>query len=240
MALFFPTRMHAIMMPYIMRCKKKSVASVKRNLLGIIDDMHHPGKIGDLGELRQQLLQFHDTEDQRNAFQDENVFGYVFYFIQEFLRLFDVDPLVARRRGTSVLVSKRLPHARRRNLRMYVVEVEFCKNATLEKCLQKNYCGWEFESPPYLIIELISHNVEPQLQMRWQGVTWELQSMIVFDCSHFVAYLKHQDGWYLHDDSRTLQHIPMQEYDFGDYYSRGMCQFEYGVKNTFFFFVPTE
>ena len=240
MSLFFPDRMHAVMFPYIKKCTRHNVAEAKQHVVSAVQQLRAPGKTSTLRALRQHLLEFQDTEDQRSAFQPDNVFGYVFYFVQEFLRLFDFPPLVARRVGKAVQVSQRLPHARRRNLKLYIVEVEFCKGETVEKCLEKNYRGWTFDrcTLRYLIIELISHNVKPQLTLEWQGVRWQLQSMIVFDCSHFVAYMRRNDIWYLHDDSRTLQKIPITEYEFGDYYQRGMCHFQYGVKNTFFFYTP--
>jgi len=242
MALFFPDRMHALMHPFIAESTNPQLTEVQQRVMTAVQQLRTPGTVASLGDLRQHLLEFHRTSDQRNAFMPDNVFGYVFYFVQEFLRLFQVPPLVGRREGDTVQVSTRLPHAHRRNLKLFIVEVEYCQKETLQHCLEKNYSGWSFkpDSLRYLIIELISHDAEPQLALEWQGKKWQLQSMIVFDCSHFVAYMRRGDAWFLHDDNRALQQIPITEYEFGDYYQRGMCHFQYGVKNTFFFYVPSD
>ena len=239
MSLFFPDKMHRIMMPFLQKNGNAELRHIKSAVLDVATQIRTPGTVGHLHDLRNQLLRFNETEDQRNAFQPENKFGFVFYFLQEFLRLFEFPPLVAQRAG-KVRTASSLPHSHKKHLELYVVEVEYCRNETLQKCLEKNYRGWAFErdSLRYLIIELISHDVSSQLTMRWQGVRWTLQSMIVFDCSHFVAYMRKDGAWYMHDDNRTFQQVPITEYEFGDYYQRGMCHFEYGVKNTFFFYAP--
>lgn len=240
MSLFFPDKMHSIMLPFLQKNTNPELREIKSHVLDVVAQIRTPGKVGHLHDLRDQLRRFNTTRDQRNAFQPADKFGFVFYFLQEFLRLFDYPPLLATREGR-VRTARSLPHSHKKNLKLYVVEVEYCHSETLQKCLETNYRGWTFEreSLRYLIIELISHDVTPQLKMRWQGVRWTLQSMIVFDCSHFVAYVRRGASWYMHDDNRTFQHAPITAYDFGDYYQRGMCHFEYGVKNTFFFYTPS-
>ena len=73
MALFFPDRMYKIMMPYIERCSNRRVESVRKNVLRIVQQLRTPGTVGELKDLRQQLLEFQQTRDQRNAFVPVNV-----------------------------------------------------------------------------------------------------------------------------------------------------------------------
>ena len=88
-----------------------------------------------------------------------------------------------------------------------------------------------------MVIEMIGKTVKPEENIEFKGVKWSLCSMIVFDCSHFISYLKQGGKWYLYDDNRSLYHKTLQPYAFGEYYQRGMCRFRYGIENTFFFYV---
>ena len=110
----------------------------------------------------------------------------------------------------------------------------------LEACLHKNYADWEIahRSMHYLFIELVGDSVKPQQKLSFNGKQWELHSMIVFDCNHFISYIKQAGQWYLYDDTRSLSHIGLQPYTFGQTYSKGGCQFRYGRENSFFFYVP--
>ena len=164
------------------------------------------------------------------AFQPENEQGYVFYFLQEILRLFGAPACRVR------------PPWGRNLQKAYVMEMDNCHYETVEHCLERNYRRWYIDESTlhYLIIELIDRDAEPQEHINFRDRPWSLTSMIVFDCSHFVSYHKRGDQWFLYDDNRSLMHSPLQPYEFGQHYNRGACHFQYGRKNTFFFYAPAK
>jgi hypothetical protein len=229
MALFFPNSMYQILYPMFARNDDPELADIKSTLLRIVAELRSGGdKMPHLHGLRNQLTDKIRNSTQKLAFQPENEQGYVFYFLQEFLRMFKID--ATRGRPT--------PSQPRR--RVYVMEIERCQHEPLTACLERNYRKWHFEKDTlqYMIIELIDYNVEAEETISFQDKDWELTAMIVFDCSHFVSYLKKNDGWFLYDDNRSLMQSPLKPYEFGKHYQRGFCKFQYGKKNTFFFYVP--
>jgi hypothetical protein len=171
-----------------------------------------------------------------------NEYGYVYYFLVEFMKLFKIEPLLADCASTPG-----------RYMKEHLLEVRADgRLRTMGECLCDRYAKWVFDASTlrYLIVELLrspSHSGATKLQMAdleesgemsWSGRTWSLQSMIVFDCSHFVAYVRKDGAWLLYDDTRSLDKQPLQAIKFGEVYRSGACAFEYGRKNTFFFFVP--
>jgi hypothetical protein len=117
------------------------------------------------------------------------------------------------------------------------MEVEHCREESFSQCLQRNYSKWEYVRPEkFMIIELIGDTVNVEETIVFEGASWKLCSMIVFDCSHFISYLYKGSQWYLYDDNRSLMHKVLQPIKFGDYYKRGSCKFRYGIENTFFFY----
>lgn len=240
MALFFPDKLFRVLYPQFANKSVRGYARIKTTLLQIVDEMRADNGHPSLHEFRSMLTT--DTAmrgDQKYAFQPVNSQGYVYYFLQELLKLFAV-PCVRAKPPYGV---------RFRNL--HVLEMETCGtdgSATVETCLAKTYRNWRFHpssaSVRHMIIELLDenrHRVQPQERIVFQGKHWELCSMVVFDCSHFVGYLKQDDTWYLFDDTRALSHLEMQSFEFNrGFYQKGMCKFQYGVENTFFFYVRVD
>lgn len=228
MCMFFPTPMYEILYPMFAANDNPKLSDIKSNLMHIVDDLRHPDGIPTLHGLRDQLIHKIKNHTQEDAFQPGGEQGYVFYFLQEFLRIFDIPAITGKSRNSSKFK------------KIYIMEVEQCEDESISHCLKKNYKGWTFkpDSLNYMIIELIDHNAFPEEEISFESKDWKLTSMIVFDCSHFISYLKQGDQWYLYDDNRSLMHTPLKPYKFGQHYNHGMCSFEYGRKNTFFFYVP--
>ena len=136
MALFFPMGTYSFFYPYILRAGE---SKEKTLLLRIISNLREPEKESDIGELRSVLKNRSNTKDQRLAFQEKNKYGYVFYFLQEFLKMFSVPPLAA------------VGHRDR-----YILEIQDCSGSIVE-CLETTFEGWtwNFDSLRYLIIELV-------------------------------------------------------------------------------------
>jgi hypothetical protein len=229
MALFFPDEMYKVVFPMFARNRDEQLSEVRETLMTIVHEMRASNQTApQLHGLRTLLANhFLKTRDQKYAFQRENELGYVFYFLQEFLKLFKVD-CVRIRNPSSKRVRKQ-----------YVMEVFGCSGEPFSQCLRRNYRRSRFDSNylRFMVIEMIGKTVKPEEYIEFKGVKWSLCSMIVFDCSHFISYLKQGGKWYLYDDNRSLSHKTLQPYSFGEYYQRGICQFRYGVENTFFFYV---
>ena len=229
MALFFPDEMYKVVFPMFERNRDEKLTEVRETLMTIVNEMRSSNQTApQLHGLRTLLANhFLKTRDQKYAFQRENELGYVFYFLQEFMKLFQVDCVRVRNPSSS------------RVRKQYVMEVFGCSGEPFSQCLRRNYRGARFNSNylRFMVIEMIGKTVKPEEYIEFKGVKWSLCSMIVFDCSHFISYLKQGGKWYLYDDNRSLYHKTLQPYSFGEYYQRGMCQFRYGVENTFFFYV---
>ena len=228
MCMFFPNKMYNILYPLFCKNDNPKIDEIKTNLMHIVEELRNPGEVPTLHNLRTQLVGKIKNHTQEDAFQPLGEQGYVFYFLQEFLRLFDLPAITGKSSRSSKFK------------KIYIMEVEQCHEESISHCLQKNYSGWTFkpDSLNYMIIELIDRDARPEERITFQSKEWELTSMIVFDCSHFVSYLKQGDQWYLYDDNRSLMHTPLLPYSFGQHYHHGSCSFEYGRKNTFFFYVP--
>jgi hypothetical protein len=232
MALFFPDEMYKKMFYYLRKTKSddNDVNEVKEITKKLVNKMRSPGIIPDVIQLRDFLWKhWHNkTKHQNYAFQPEHEQGYVFYFIQEFLELMSFPVLRARPTHGQDWQETR------------ILEIENCEGNTLEECLHINFNHWKFDkkSLNYLIIELVNHTVIPQETLHFEGIVWKLHSMIVFDCSHFVTYIKKNDKWFIYDDNRALNEQPLKKNTFGNYYETGLCNFKYGLKNTFFFLLP--
>lgn len=230
MAMFYPEAMYNVLYPMFSSNTNYSISDVKKVMCQTISEMRDPQGQPHLHGLRSILTDFANTRDRKYAFQVENEMGYVFYFLQEILRLFDVD-------CTRALA----PH-RKNYSKLYVMEMEFCNSNSVESCLASTYKNWVFDDniARYMIVELIDedgkYSVQPQEQIEFLDYQWTLCSMIVFDCSHFVSYVKENNQWYLYDDTRSLSHQTLDPYDFGTFYNKGTCQFQYGKQNTFFFY----
>lgn len=237
MALFYPDAMFKVMYPLFARSTTSNDSHIRTTLLQIINEIRVPGGQPSLHGFRNMLAtKTSMTGDQKFAFQKEHEFGYVFYFLQEIQKLFSVPCIRAR------------PPYGKRYRRLYVLELEACGidgTATVESCLAKTYRRWSFHPSSstirHLMIELLDeekHRVQPQERMQFQGKYWSLCSMIVFDCSHFVSYVKQGVQWYLYDDTRAISHLELKPCEFGKhYYEKGGCRYQYGVQNTFFFYV---
>lgn len=230
MAMFYPDAMHNILYPMFESNTNRRLANVRQTICQTIGEMRSPHGVPHLHGLRSMLTEFANTRDQKYAFQVENQMGYVFYFLQEILRLFGAD-------CTRALA----PH-RNNYSKLYVMEMELCRNNSVEQCLASTYKHWTFDDniAKYMIIELIDedgkYSVRPQERIEFVDYEWTLCSMVVFDCSHFVSYVKEGNQWFLYDDTRSLSHQTLDPYDFGSYYNKGGCQFQYGKQNTFFFY----
>ena len=230
MSLFYPDAMCNIIYPMIQKSTNSKLSDVKHTLLQTISELREPNGQPHLHGLRSMLSDCIQTRDQRYAFQVENQLGYVFYFLQELLKLFNVDCTRAIQ-----------PHGKNYT-RLYVMEMEYCNNSTVEQCLHSTYENWNLHDDlaKYMIIELIDDNgkfaVKPQENVFFLDYEWTLCSMVVFDCSHFVSYVNDGGNWYLYDDTRSLSHQELDPYEFGSFYSKGSCHFEYGKNNTFFFY----
>lgn len=230
MALFYPESMYSIVYPFFNQNNNSKIREVKNTLLQSITEMRNPDAQPELHGLRSILAQHIQTREQEFAFQVENQLGYVFYFLQEILKMFNVECMRAiAPTGTNYK-------------KLYVMEMEFCNNNTVEQCLSKTYKKWSFHKKiaDYMIIELIDgdgkYSVQPQENIRFLNQEWSLCSMIVFDCSHFISYVKESGKWFLYDDTRSLSHQELDIYSFGSFYRNGTCQFRYGKNNTFFFY----
>ena len=230
MSLFYPDAMYNAIFPMIQSNTNNDLDEVKQTLLQTISELREPHGEPHLHGLRSMLADCIQTRDQRYAFQVENQLGYVFYFIQELLKLFDVS------------CTRAIPPHGKNYKKLYVMEMEYCNNNTVEQCLQSTYEKWNFHDDiaKYMIIELIDEDgkfsVKPQENIHFLDYDWTLSSMVVFDCSHFVSYVKEGEQWYLYDDTRSLSHQELDPYEFGSFYSKGSCQFQYGKNNTFFFY----
>ena len=234
MAMFYPDATYATIYPYIEKMNASpSMHDIMPALTQVISELRTPGIAPSLHGIRSLFAKHFAekrsaSEDQRDAFQVENELGYVFYFVQELLHVMGVPP-VTMSRGRST-----------RN--QWILEIEKCGDDTpLEECLQQNYAGWKIKSDmTYLFIELVGDTVKPQEFIQFNGKAWKLTSMVVFDCSHFISYLKQDGQWYLYDDTRSMSHIGLEPYKFGQSYTKGSCRFQYGRENTFFFYVLDE
>lgn len=233
MALFYPEAMYNVLHPMFEYNNNKRISEVRDVMCQTVREMRDPEGQPHLHGLRSLLTNFAHTRDQKYAFQIENEMGYVFYFLQEILKLFNAD------------CTRALSPYRKNYSKLYVMEMEFCNSNTIEQCLESTYKDWTFDSniAKYMIIELIDeegkYSVQPQEHIGFLDYQWTLCSMIVFDCSHFVSYVKESGQWYLYDDTRSRSHQALDPYDFGSYYNKGMCQFQYGKQNTFFFYTRT-
>lgn len=237
MAMFYPDAMFNVLYPLFARSTTRKYSHVRTTMLQIITEMRVPGGQPSLHGFRDMLsTETPMTGDQKYAFQKEHELGYVFYFLQEIQKLFSVPCIRAR------------PPYGSRYTKLYVLEMEACGTdgtATVESCLNKTYHRWSFHPDSsairHIMIELLDedkHRVQPQERMQFQGKYWSLCSMIVFDCSHFVSYVKQGAQWYLYDDTRAMSHLELNPCEFGKhYYEKGGCRYQYGVQNTFFFYV---
>lgn len=238
MAMFYPDEMYNVLYPLFARNTDPKVAHIKSTLLQIVQEIRAPNGSPELHGLRSMLAQETPMKgDQKYAFQVESELGYVFYFLQEIQKLFGLP--CARGR----------PRFYKRRKSLYVLEMEQChgKHNTVESCLNRTYRRWRFDHTPdvrHMMIELLDeegkYSVQPQEVVRFQGYRWHLCSMVVFDCSHFVSYVKQAGQWYLYDDTRSLSHQELQPFAFNTHYEKGSCRFRYGVENTFFFYVRGE
>lgn len=237
MALFFHRDMYAVFFPFLEHAQDVE-ESLRSHVIRIIRTMREPERVADIGDLRTELRAMtKPTQDHDRAFQKENKYGYVYYFLQEFLRLFSVPPLSGRSRVSQVPVRK------------HIVEITSCdyqEGCRIERFLREefNAIEWDPLSLRYLIVEFsgdLQRALTPELTLQWESKTWKLYSMIVFDCSHFITYLlSHVDSqWYVYDDGKSRSHTPLVPMPFGAVYRVDSCQFRYGKENTFFFYLPT-
>jgi hypothetical protein len=234
MAMFYPDATYSAIYPYIEKMNASSgMHDIMPQLTQVISELRTPNIVPSLHGIRSRFAKHFAekrsaSEDQRDAFQVENELGYVFYFVQELLHVMGVPP-VTMSRGRSTR-------------EQWILEIEKCSDDTpLEECLQQNYAGWKITSDmKYLFIELVGDAVRPQEFITFNSKGWQLTSMVVFDCSHFISYLKQDGQWYLYDDTRSLSHVGLKPYTFGQAYTKGSCRFQYGRENTFFFYVLDE
>jgi hypothetical protein len=234
MSLFYPDSMHAVLLPMIQNAVPSSSAdieSARTTLLQVIAEMRDPAGAPQLHGLRAILAKCAITSEQKDAFQVEDRFGYVFYFVQELLKLFDAP------------CTRAIPPGKTYYKRLYVMEMKECAATSIEACLESSYRDWQFEEgtlAKYMVIELIDEDghyaVKPQERITFRGFQWTLTSMVVFDCNHFVSYINDGTKWLLYDDTRSLSHKELAPYEFGTFYNTGSCKYQYGKNNTFFFY----
>jgi hypothetical protein len=235
MAMFYPDPMYNVLYDQFAQSNTK-FNHIREVLVSIVKELREANGHPSLHSLRSILAD--ETPmigDQKYAFQREHELGYVFYFLQEIQKLFGVQCMRAT------------PPYGATPRKLYVLEMERCGSAgqdTVQTCLNRTYSRWSFEDMAdvrHMFIELIDedrYTVQPQEEVQFQGYQWQLCSMIVFDCSHFVTYLKQNGGWWLYDDTRALSHMTLKPHTFGQqYYTKGSCRYQYGVQNTFFFYV---
>lgn len=234
MAMFYPDPIYDVLYHQFAESQVK-YNNIREVLMDIVKELREPDGHPTLHDLRSILAeQTPMTGDQKFAFQREHTFGYVFYFLQEIQKLFGIKSMRA------------IPPYGTQPRDLHVLEMERCGSKsqdTVQSCLARTYEGWSFVDTDvrHMFIELIDedrYQVKPQETITFQGHTWQLCAMIVFDCSHFVTYVKQSGQWYLYDDTRALSHLQLQPHEFGrKYYTKGTCRYQYGVQNTFFFYV---
>jgi hypothetical protein len=235
MAMFFPRTIYEYLIPFIMKAdihseKHNELESIKLETLDIAENVRSPNNHLTHVDTLRTLLHRHSTNrDQKMAFQPEHKYGYVYYFLIEFLKMFKI-PCVTY--YCSKIKQKQQD---------YIIQLDSCYSVPLETCLTTTTNSWQmsecFGSIPFIIIEINNDHVIPTLQITWKNRQWKLMSMIVYGCSHFMTYINRNDEWFIYDDNNTLHKIPLQPMKFGDIYDTGFCKFKYGSNNTFFFYV---
>ena len=112
----------------------KRISEVRDVMCQTVREMRDPEGQPHLHGLRSLLTNFAHTRDQKYAFQIENEMGYLFYFLQEILKLFNAD------------CTRALSPYRKNYSKLYVMEMEFCNSNTVEQCLENTYKDWTFDS----------------------------------------------------------------------------------------------
>jgi len=228
MALFFPDRMNQYFSPFVQSINAPPhLQSIQQETLSVISSLRQEKKVSSINTLRSLL---HNYASQRNdynllrAFERENLEGYVFYYLVEFLKMFQVPPL----RMVQTFVTRDA----------HIIELEDCQGSTIQECINQYFSEWSLlTEPSYLIIEMVNSSLVPLEQVLVSNQSMKLQSMIVYNCNHFITYVRKNQEWHLYDDFRTLNKKPLQVIEFGDFYSVERCHFTYGKTNTFFFYI---
>ena len=132
-------------------------------------------------------------------------------------------------------------------------------------CLRHSYRNHQWSYVPNMFITEILTSSKPVVidqTLSFADHTWSLESMIVFNCSHFVAYMRlHDNEWYIYDDVRSLHNKALNKVDLSHYlrldtddaetlntkldstsddtwcYAKNGCQFHPGVHNTFVVYI---
>jgi len=223
MSLFFPDDMFTYFAPFVERYTENM--ELRQLLKTIIQNIRTPVETNPkhtIRNLRSILRSEVKGNLQRDrAFRPENEYGYVYYFIVEFLKLLHIPPSYGRK--------------------SYIVSLRLCQHQSIQQCLQKtSSITSDINDPPYLIIETYEHEtVFPSEYIKWCERIWKLQAMIVFDCSHFMTYLLKHNKWYIYDDTLSLENKPLRLRQTGEQYKKegGMCQFNFNANNTFLFYI---
>lgn len=233
MALFFSTSTNAYFSRFVENHNNEETNHIKNETLYLINSIQETNNQDvSVDSLRDHLNKYAMNKKDRKmitAFERSGNEGYVYYFLIEFLRLFNVPPLIGR-----PIVGT--------NQEMYILELQDCGRSSIEDCLNNSYRGWRWkQTQPYLIVES-NTELSPQENILWNSSHYTLKSMIVFNCSHFVTYVRRQNVWYLYDGGRTYKDMPLQVTSFGgEFYSPSdHCPFIYGQTNTFFFYMQDE
>lgn len=225
MALFFPDKMHNYFSKFVKKLKHPTLQAIKQEIQNIITIINTVNQKYNVDRLRNLLSNFASSSEQRRAFEKENSLGYVYYYLVEFLKLLDVPPIQLMKHGVV-------------NKETYILELENCDGTTIQECLDVFLQSWSLMYPPdYLIIEMTNSTLVPMENIQVQEKRYQLQSMIVSNCNHFITYVKKGNKWLLYDDFRTLHKKPLTTMEFGQHYVIDDCHFAYGQKNTFFFYI---
>lgn len=227
MALFFPDKMKMYFSQFVQKSNHSALQNIKEEVENLITLINTKRVISNVDRLRSMLHNYASQQQNPSllrAFEKENSLGYVFYYLVEFLKLFNVPPL-----HLQSLSHHKYTH---------IVELKDCDGSTIQECLNTYLTSWRIINlPEYLVIEMTNSTLVPMEHIDVNGTHFELQSMIVSNCNHFVTHVKKKNKWLLYDDFRTLHKKPLTEMTFGENYIVQNCQFAYGETNTFFFYI---
>lgn len=223
MALFFPNKMKNYFTDFIKSNNNQNISNIKNETLNVVSKIQKQNTIYNINNLRTLLNQYaqqQNNEELLQAFEKENEYGYVFYFLNEFLNLFEIPTIKINNKHTNT----------------HIIELENCNGNTIQACLNHFQNKKSIGDTPYLIIEMTNSSLIPMENIILNENNYTLQSMIVYNCLHFITYVNKNNKWLLYDDFRTLNGNPMKLVEFGEHYTN-TCKFAYGETNSFFFYI---
>lgn len=226
----------------------RQIAAAKPSLATAAGGADRHRREVDLRHALRQLVRVDKTRARAlgRAFAPVNVYGYVYYFLVELFRLFRA-PCFGKHGRPHRHRSK--PHKKPKRRRVEVLEVDCrapagAKAVLFSECLGHTYRAHRWwHVPRFFVCEILTTSHPAVIDQRLDGFaghTWWLASMIVFNCSHFVAYLKVPPdahavtpadlddptrmaggaaaaAWYIYDDVRSLHREPLRRVDIARY-----------------------